>query len=90
MEEELDLRPIAGYLVTNSGEHSPVYDKVVWNNIVELASRSTLGITKYGVTLDNTDANWDRHLLEELLDAANYVRRIMLDKTSTIVKKKRR
>jgi hypothetical protein len=41
-----------------------------------LLKRSTLGIAKYGTTLDANPLlllEWLRHLQEELLDAANYV-----------------
>lgn len=41
-----------------------------------LLDRSVVGLKKYGVTTERTDLNlqqWLQHILEELLDAANYV-----------------
>lgn len=41
-----------------------------------LLDRSVVGLKKYGVTTERNDLNlsqWLQHLLEELLDAANYV-----------------
>lgn len=50
--------------------------------VAELRRRDALGRKKYGTTLDRGDLDtrdWLQHLLEELLDAAGYVKRIMCD-----------
>lgn len=42
----------------------------------DLAARSRLGLTKYGVTLDRDDLSaidWLRHAYEETLDKAGYL-----------------
>lgn len=51
-------------------------DANVEKNRQLLLDRSVVGLKKYGVTTERTDLNlsqWLQHLLEELLDAANYV-----------------
>lgn len=51
-------------------------DANVERNRQLLLNRSVVGFKKYGVTTERTDLNlpqWLQHLLEELLDAANYV-----------------
>lgn len=56
-------------------------DKVVERNRELLLLRSTVGIRKYGVTLENaklTEREILQHALEETLDLANYLQtRIM-------------
>lgn len=55
-------------------------DNNVERNRQLLLDRSLAGLQKYGVTTergDLTHAQWMRHLLEELLDAANYVQAAM-------------
>ena len=45
----------------------------------EIQSRAKRGLNKYGVTMERDDLNvheWLQHLLEELLDAAVYVKRL--------------
>lgn len=65
-----------------SGEDENCGDPIVEMNVRELRNRSLVGQNKYGVTLN--DANPDimtnlKHLLEEVLDAANYIRKIMVE-----------
>lgn len=51
-------------------------DPIVEQNVSLLRERSVVGVQKYGTTLvDNklTHGQWMRHLLEELLDGANYI-----------------
>ncbi len=46
----------------------------------EIQRRAATGLNKYGVTMergDLTTREWMQHLLEELLDAAVYVKRLM-------------
>jgi len=48
----------------------------------DLLRRSQLGIAKYGVTLDRADLNlrdWLQHAYEEHLDAANYLKRAIIE-----------
>lgn len=50
-------------------------DKYVNMNIELLKQRSETGVEKYGVTLEHEDLklnNWLQHLIEEMLDGANY------------------
>lgn len=45
----------------------------------EIQARAERGLNKYGVTMEREDLNtreWLQHLLEELLDAAVYVKRL--------------
>ena len=47
----------------------------------DLLQRSQVGISKYKVTLARTDLSlkdWHQHLYEEILDSANYLKRIIL------------
>lgn len=51
-------------------------DANVEKNRQMLLERSVVGLQKYGVTTERTDlttSQWLQHILEELLDAANYV-----------------
>lgn len=51
-------------------------DANVERNRQMLLDRNVVGLKKYGVTTERTDLNlsqWLQHILEELLDAANYV-----------------
>ena len=45
----------------------------------EIQARAKRGLNKYGVSMERDDLNiteWLQHLLEELLDAAVYVKRL--------------
>jgi hypothetical protein len=45
----------------------------------EIQARAERGLNKYGVTMEREDLNtreWLQHLLEELLDAAVYVKKL--------------
>lgn len=51
-------------------------DPIINSVIEKLKHRSSIGIKKYGVTLDRgdlTEEDWLRHLQEELMDAVNYI-----------------
>jgi hypothetical protein len=57
-------------------------DPVVEAVCARLLARSRMGQRKYGATLAREDLNraeWLRHLQEELLDAALYVERLLLE-----------
>jgi hypothetical protein len=64
-------------------------DPYVEDNVAELRRRAVAGLAKYGKDLtreDLTSAQWLQHLIEELLDAANYARvLISRDAEMTIV-----
>ena len=53
----------------------PIVDKV----LLKFATRSKLGITKYGTTLQDNNASlfeWLNHLQEELMDATLYIEKL--------------
>jgi hypothetical protein len=53
-------------------------DKITQSVIEDLKSRSARGINKYNTTLcQNNKDNYMQHLYEELLDAAQYVKKEM-------------
>ncbi|WP_181171329.1 hypothetical protein [Mesorhizobium sp. B2-5-9] len=57
-------------------------DTIVEAVRADLLRRSQLGIVKYGVTLDRTDLklrDWLQHAYEEHLDAANYLKRAIVE-----------
>lgn len=57
-------------------------DPVVEAVRADLLRRSQVGVAKYGVMLDRKDLNlrdWLQHLYEELLDAANYTKRCIIE-----------
>lgn len=57
-------------------------DNIVESVRQDLLNRSELGIKKYNTTLDRTDLSledWLNHLYEELLDAALYSKRTILE-----------
>lgn len=64
-------------------------DQNVERNRQLLLDRSLVGLKKYGVTTERNDLtlnDWLQHLLEELLDAANYIQaaKVSAQKTQTI------
>jgi len=57
---------------------TPAEDPIVAGVCADLQARSGVGLAKYGTTLARTDlppAAWRRHMYEELLDAALYLKR---------------
>ncbi|KTS30498.1 hypothetical protein NS228_12810 [Methylobacterium indicum] len=57
-------------------------DPVVEAVRADLLRRSQAGIEKYGTMLTRTDIDlqgWVRHALEEVLDLANYLKRIEME-----------
>ncbi len=59
-------------------------DPVVLQNVLMLLSRSIVGMDKYKIWLDRDDLTQEQrltHLLEELLDASNYITAIKHAKT---------
>jgi hypothetical protein len=57
-------------------------DTIVEAVINQFKERSSVGINKYGVTLDRTDLNtlqWMIHFREELMDGLLYLERIIQD-----------
>jgi hypothetical protein len=56
-----------------------IKDTVVEEVVRKYQERSTVGILKYGTTLDRTDLsldNWLQHVQEELMDATLYIERL--------------
>ena len=52
-------------------------DQIVENVISQLKERSTIGVDKYGRTLEqNNDDDFLQHLKEELMDAALYCEKL--------------
>jgi hypothetical protein len=48
----------------------------------DLLDRSTVGLKKYNISLSRTDLSlkdWHQHLYEEILDSANYLKRIIIE-----------
>lgn len=59
---------------------SSTTDTVVHSVVDKYVGRSSLGIKKYGVTLDRddlTEEEWLTHLQEELMDATLYVEKLI-------------
>jgi len=57
-------------------------DKVVEAVRKDLLDRSTVGIQKYGTTLDGNKGDlryWLQHAYEECLDQANYLKRSIME-----------
>lgn len=64
------------------GTSNDTHDRVVEAVRQDLLSRSQTGIAKYGVTLERNDLNlrdWLQHAYEEHLDAANYLKRAIME-----------
>lgn len=60
-------------------------DSIVESVINQFSERSSVGINKYGVTLDRTDLNtleWLKHLQEELMDATLYIEKLKQELTN--------
>ncbi|SEM70033.1 hypothetical protein SAMN04515666_11958 [Bosea lupini] len=63
-------------------EHIAARDGVIDAVRDDLLRRSQLGIKKYGTTLERKDLNlrdWLQHTYEEHLDAANYLKRAIME-----------
>jgi len=61
-------------------------DSVVAAVRADLLLRSQLGIEKYGTTLDRSDLSerdWMQHAYEEMLDAALYLKKLILLKDTS-------
>ena len=53
-------------------------DKIVDDVIDKYYERSQIGITKYGITLNNNNQdNYLQHLQDELMDATLYIQKLM-------------
>jgi hypothetical protein len=58
-------------------------DNIVENVRQKLLERSQVGIKKYNTTLDeNNHDNYLNHLQQELMDAANYIEKLLVQKTN--------
>lgn len=73
-----------GYIMLSSNFNLEIAeDLVVERNRQLLLERSKVGISKYGVTVDGnnlTEKEWLQHALEEALDLANYIQKLILGK----------
>jgi len=57
-------------------------DPIVLSVIDKINTRSQVGITKYGTTLqDNNTDDFLKHLQEELMDAVNYIEKLQTKNT---------
>lgn len=62
-----------------SKEH--ITDSIINRVVDKFKSRSSVGIKKYGVTLDRDDVSyyeWLVHLQEELMDGVNYIEKLKM------------
>jgi hypothetical protein len=62
-----------------SDEQVEKTDPIVSKVITKFSTRSKLGITKYGTTLEDNNATlfeWLNHLQEELMDATLYIEKL--------------
>ena len=56
-------------------------DPIVLRTALELISRSVVGVSKYGTTLEQNNADdFLQHAKEEALDLANYLTKLQLQK----------
>jgi hypothetical protein len=54
-------------------------DSIVRAVVLKFLQRSSVGVTKYGVTLDRTDlgaGDWIQHAQEELMDGILYLEKL--------------
>lgn len=66
-----------------------IKDQIVENVIGKFRSRSARGIVKYGTTFEqNSKDNYLLHLQEELMDACNYIEKLLTlqQEITTLVK----
>ena len=73
---------IAKYYIGRYPYEEGIEDPIVKAVREDLLQRSQVGISKYKVTLARTDLSlrdWHQHLYEEILDSANYLKRIILE-----------
>lgn len=75
-------RPIRFWCAETGVRETKVVDPIVEAVRADLLRRSQFGIEKYGTTLDRKDLNlsdWLQHAYEEHLDAANYLKRAIVE-----------
>ena len=66
-----DINEVPNYFII-------IQDPIVENVIEKLRRRASVGISKYGTTLEeNNSDDFLKHLQEELLDASNYIEKLM-------------
>ena len=64
----------------DSVQQRPANSRTVAAVVQEIQVREKRGLAKYGMTMDRQDLGykqWQQHLLEELMDAILYLRRVM-------------
>ena len=70
------------YTSTSTADQQTVSDSIVESVINKYKHRSSIGIEKYGRTLDRDDIDlmgWLNHLQEELMDATLYIEKLKQD-----------
>lgn len=79
LEESLIGRKQPYERFISTDEQKEVKDPIVEKVITKFSTRSKLGITKYGTTLEENNATlyeWLNHLQEELMDATLYIEKL--------------
>ena len=65
--------------ISNNYKMEDCTDSIVRAVVLKFLQRSSLGVTKYGVTLDRTDlgaGDWIQHAQEELMDGILYLEKL--------------
>ena len=65
--------------MADSSSRVEIKDTIVEEVVRKYQERSSVGVLKYGTTLDRTDLsldNWLQHVQEELMDATLYIERL--------------
>lgn len=82
-EYDVDVSPSLPESSPSEQPHELASSDTIVNSVMtKFASRSRLGVEKYGTTLDRTDVStveWVNHLQEELMDAILYIERLKRD-----------
>ena len=81
---KIDMSELINTKLKTIDDYVPVKDEVTKAVIMDLISRAKRGEEKYNTTLhENNHDDFMNHLYEELLDAAQYIKKEII-KTSTI------
>ena len=65
--------------ISNNYTMEDCADSIVRAVVLKFLQRSSVGVTKYGVTLDRTDlgaGDWIQHAQEELMDGILYLEKL--------------
>lgn len=81
IDEEGKLRKYALDGVNSTYLDVTNLDPIVLKTVIELISRSRIGVNKYGTTLDENNVDdFLQHAKEEALDLANYLTKLQSQK----------